>query len=72
MGGFKRAKKLRAADSKKTYIHPHSPKTGDYWMKKAVCFNTLKLTSDTKSHGDKVSEVFTCGCDHPCFALHHT
>ena len=55
MGGFKRAKKLRAADSKKTYIHPHSPKTGDYWMKKAVCFNTLKLTSDTKSPGDKVS-----------------
>ena len=38
--------------SKRMYIHPDSPSTGEQWMSKAVSFHKLKLTNNiSDKHG---------------------
>ena len=60
--------------TKRMYIHPESPITGEQWMQKTVSFHKLKLTNNiADKHGFVSSQVvsssiFRSSLDHPFFA----
>ena len=50
-----------------SWTHPHSPKTGEFWLNDPVSFEKAKLTNDPKSGKDHVR--FQHMNSNPCVSL---
>lgn len=46
---------------KQVFLHPNSPNSGEFWMKKPVCFKQMKITHSSISQNGNVSAV-GCAC----------
>ena len=42
-----------AGEEKQTYVHPHSPNSGESWMKDPISFKSVKITNyEECEHGN--------------------
>ena len=41
-------------EERQIYLHPNSPKSGQFWMKKPISFKQVKITHNSASKGNSV------------------
>ena len=52
-------------EDRQIYLHPNSPNSGQFWMKKPISFKQVKITHNLSSSKGNVSCYTRCKCYRP-------